>query len=86
MSEIPFPVQTQVTLDSNWRWLHIKGDYVNCYDGNLWDDEFCPDARTCTSNCELGEKMSIQFNLRRKGTKHLLISSHQNGIIVSDKT
>merc|ERR1711902_356420 len=41
------------TLDSNWRWLHIKDDYVNCYDGNLWDDEFCPDNPTCTENCEL---------------------------------
>jgi len=46
-------VQTKVTLDSNWRWLHIKDDYVNCYDGNLWDDEFCPDNPTCTENCEL---------------------------------
>merc|ERR1712107_440493 len=27
--------------------------YVNCYDGNLWDDEFCPDNPTCTENCEL---------------------------------
>ena len=41
-------------MDSNWRWLHIKDDYVNCYDGNLWDDEFCPDNPTCTENCELG--------------------------------
>merc|ERR1712141_788680 len=29
------------------------GDYVNCYDGNLWDQEFCPDNPTCTENCEL---------------------------------
>ena len=48
------PVQTKVTLDSNWRWLHIKDDYVNCYDGNLWDEEFCPDNPTCTENCVLG--------------------------------
>jgi len=26
---------------------------VNCYDGNLWDDELCPDAETCTENCVL---------------------------------
>ena len=43
-----------MTLDSNWRWLHIKDDYVNCYEGNLWDDEFCPDPATCTENCVLG--------------------------------
>ena len=27
---------------------------MNCYDGNLWDDELCPDAATCTENCVLG--------------------------------
>ena len=47
-------VKTKVTLDSNWRWLHAEGEAVNCYDGNLWDDEFCPDTATCTENCVLG--------------------------------
>lgn len=43
----------KVTLDSNWRWLHAAGEAVNCYDGNVWDDELCPDAETCTENCVL---------------------------------
>jgi len=46
-------LHTKVTLDSNWRWLHAAGEAVNCYDGNLWDDELCPDAETCTENCVL---------------------------------
>merc|ERR1712123_298632 len=46
-------IKTKVTLDSNWRWLHAAGEAVNCYDGNLWDDEFCPDTATCTENCVL---------------------------------
>ena len=45
---------TAVTLDHNWRWLHAVGDYVNCYEGNEWDDKFCPDVATCTENCALG--------------------------------
>ena len=39
-------------LDSNWRWIHVANDYVNCYSGCAqWDPEFCPDAATCTENC-----------------------------------
>jgi len=46
-------VNTAITLDSNWRWVHIVGDYVNCYDGNAWNEEICPDVDTCTENCAL---------------------------------
>merc|ERR1712117_511866 len=46
-------VQGAVVLDSNWRWTHIVDDYVNCYTGNLWDPEYCPDAATCTENCAI---------------------------------
>jgi len=46
-------VKAQVTLDSNWRWVHIADGYENCYTGNLWDDEYCPDPATCTENCQL---------------------------------
>merc|ERR1712179_385858 len=45
--------QASITIDSNWRWTHAKDDYVNCYTGNEWDAEFCPDAATCTENCAL---------------------------------
>jgi len=44
---------TSVTIDSNWRWVHIGGDYKNCYTGNLWDQSLCPDSATCTQNCVL---------------------------------
>lgn len=26
-------VNGEVVIDANWRWLHVKGDYTNCYDG-----------------------------------------------------
>ena len=44
---------TKVTLDHNWRWLHAAGDYINCYKGNEWYSEFCPDPAMCTENFEL---------------------------------
>merc|ERR1719429_330040 len=40
-----------VVLDSNWRWTHEAGTATNCYTGNEWDPNFCPDAATCTANC-----------------------------------
>jgi cellulose 1,4-beta-cellobiosidase len=43
--------QHSVTLDSNWRWTHATSGYQNCYTGNTWDAELCPDADTCTRNC-----------------------------------
>ena len=26
---------------------------MNCYEGNSWDEAFCPDAVTCAKNCAL---------------------------------
>merc|ERR1711992_90804 len=46
-------VATGVTLDANWRWIHGKDGYENCYTGNQWDQSYCPDAATCTENCLL---------------------------------
>jgi len=43
--------QHEVTIDSNWRWLHSTKDVTNCYTGNTWSTELCPDSKTCTQNC-----------------------------------
>ena len=45
--------KASIVLDSNWRWTHKVDDYVNCYTGNTWDQELCPDAATCTQNCAI---------------------------------
>jgi len=45
--------QATVSMDSNWRWIHEKGGYTNCYTGNEWDQSICPDSATCTQNCVL---------------------------------
>ena len=34
MYECVFSVNTMVTLDSNWRWIHDSG-YTNCYTGKV---------------------------------------------------
>eukprot|EP00933_Yihiella_yeosuensis_P047495 TRINITY_DN4332_c0_g5_i1.p1 TRINITY_DN4332_c0_g5~~TRINITY_DN4332_c0_g5_i1.p1 ORF type:complete len:522 (+),score=89.82 TRINITY_DN4332_c0_g5_i1:72-1568(+) len=45
--------QNSVTIDANWRWVHTKNGYTNCYSGSEWDKRFCPDPATCAKNCEL---------------------------------
>ena len=42
-----------VVVDSNWMWVHKKGTYTNCYEGNQWDKALCPDPKTCAQNCAL---------------------------------
>lgn len=43
----------EVVIDSNWRWVHDKGGYSNCYTGNAWNTSICTDAKGCASNCAL---------------------------------
>jgi cellulose 1,4-beta-cellobiosidase len=45
--------QQGVVLDGNWRWIHKKSTYTNCYTGVAWDPTLCPDPTTCTENCAL---------------------------------
>src|SRR4051812_10576514 len=45
--------KSEVVLDSNWRWTHNNEGYANCYDGNKWVAEYCPDGKACAANCAL---------------------------------
>lgn len=40
-----------VTIDANWRWAHDTSGSTNCYTGNEWNADLCPDDETCASNC-----------------------------------
>ena len=44
-------VAGKVVIDANWRWTHKTGETTNCYTGNEWDAQLCPDTQTCTQNC-----------------------------------
>ncbi|KAJ7114331.1 family 7 putative glycoside hydrolase [Mycena epipterygia] len=60
---------SSIVLDSNWRWLHdgVSGD-TNCYTGNTWDTEFCPDGKTCAQNCALdGADYSGTYGISTSG-------------------
>lgn len=40
-----------VVIDANWRWTHDVSGYTNCYTGNTWDADLCPDDETCATAC-----------------------------------
>jgi hypothetical protein len=44
-------VNGEITIDSNWRWVHEKNGFTNCYSGASWDTDICKDPKTCASNC-----------------------------------
>jgi len=39
-------------MDQNWRWIHNKGGYSNCYDGNSWNSTYCSNnPKECAEDC-----------------------------------
>ncbi|KAI5791095.1 1,4-beta-D-glucan cellobiohydrolase-like protein [Geopyxis carbonaria] len=41
----------KVVIDANWRWVHDKNGYTNCYTGNEWNATACPSNSACAANC-----------------------------------
>ena len=61
-------LETAITLDSNWRWLHNVDGYTNCYTGNKWDATLCPDPVKCATNCALdGAEYSANYGITTSG-------------------
>ncbi|KAL1854463.1 hypothetical protein VTK73DRAFT_8737 [Phialemonium thermophilum] len=46
-------VNGEVVIDANWRWVHDKSGYTNCYTGNTWNETICKDSKSCAANCAL---------------------------------
>jgi cellulose 1,4-beta-cellobiosidase len=58
----------KITLDSNWRWTHINGNYTNCYTGNTWNTTICTSNTACASNCVLeGADYSGTYGITTSG-------------------
>lgn len=75
-------VSGSIVLDSNWRWVHSKSGYNNCYTGNTWDTTLCPDNKSCASNCALeGADYSGTYGITTTGNSLTLkfIQPNSNG-------
>lgn len=63
----------QITLDSNWRWLHSVPGYTNCFTGNEFDNTLCPDPVTCAQNCALeGVNYNATYGITTIGSSLIL--------------
>ena len=51
--------------------MHNTGGYTNCYQGNTWSSQFCPDNKTCAKNCAVdgvdGGKWSGTYGVHAQG-------------------
>jgi len=57
-----------VVLDSNWRWLHVTGNYTNCYTGNAWNSSVCSSNAQCASRCALeGANYASTYGITTSG-------------------
>lgn len=57
-----------VVIDANWRWIHDKAGYVNCFSGT-WDATLCPDPATCASNCMIeGASYASTYGITTAGS------------------
>lgn len=60
----------EVVIDANWRWLHSTQGTQNCYTGNSWDKNLCPDVETCSKNCAIdGADYSGTYGITSNGNK-----------------
>ncbi|KAF2756015.1 1,4-beta-D-glucan cellobiohydrolase-like protein [Pseudovirgaria hyperparasitica] len=79
----------KVVLDANWRWLHDKGGYTNCYTGNEWNKTACPDNKSCASNCALdGADYSGTYGITTGGDslKLTLVTKGQYSTNIGSRT
>jgi cellulose 1,4-beta-cellobiosidase len=81
-------VNAEVTIDSNWRWLHAKGGYTNCYDGNEWNTTACSDAEACAANCEIeGAEYDKTYGATTSGNALTLkfLTKHEYGTNIGSR-
>jgi len=58
----------EIVIDANWRWVHDKGGYSNCYTGNDWNTTACTDNTKCASQCVVdGADYSATYGLSTSG-------------------
>ncbi|KAF6827943.1 exoglucanase 1 precursor [Colletotrichum musicola] len=62
-------VQGGVTLDADFRWLHVVDGFSDCYTGNDWRRDQCDTAESCAERCALeGADYGGQFGITTNGS------------------
>ncbi|KAI2780600.1 glycoside hydrolase family 7 protein [Daldinia loculata] len=77
----------EVTIDSNWRWLHTVQGTQNCYDGNKWTTQ-CSTADDCATKCALeGADYSKTYGASTSGDALTLkfLTKHEYGTNIGSR-
>ncbi|KAI2472718.1 glycoside hydrolase family 7 protein [Annulohypoxylon bovei var. microspora] len=77
----------EVTIDSNWRWLHSTTGTDNCYDGNEWTSE-CTSAEDCATKCAVeGAEYSKTYGASTSGDALTLkfLTKHDYGTNIGSR-
>ncbi|KAI1655218.1 glycoside hydrolase family 7 protein [Daldinia decipiens] len=77
----------EVTIDSNWRWLHTLEGTKNCYDGNKWTSE-CSTADDCATKCAIeGADYSKTYGASTSGDALTLkfLTKHEYGTNIGSR-
>ncbi|KAH8892404.1 putative cellulose 1, 4-beta-cellobiosidase [Thozetella sp. PMI_491] len=77
----------EVTIDANWRWLHLTSGTTNCYDGNKWSSA-CSSATDCASKCALeGAQYSKTYGAATSGNALTLkfLTKHEYGTNIGSR-
>jgi len=78
-----------MTLDANWRWIHKKDNYQNCYTGNTWNG--CSSNADCAQNCVLEgvskDKYENTYGVSQidNGVQLNFVTEHQHGVNVGSR-
>ncbi|KAI1075589.1 glycoside hydrolase family 7 protein [Whalleya microplaca] len=77
----------EVTIDSNWRWLHGLEGTENCYDGNEWTSE-CSTAEDCATQCAIeGADYGTTYGASTSGDALTLkfVTKHEYGTNIGSR-
>ncbi|KAI0598281.1 putative cellulose 1, 4-beta-cellobiosidase [Biscogniauxia sp. FL1348] len=80
-------VNGEVTIDSNWRWLHGVDGTENCYDGNEWTSQ-CSSATECAENCAIeGADYQTTYGASTSGDALTLkfVTKHEYGTNIGSR-
>jgi len=81
-------VNGEVVIDANWRWLHAKNGYTNCYTGNEWNTTACPNNQQCAQNCVLdGADYQGTYGIQTSGDQLSMrfVTNHQYGTNIGSR-
>ncbi|KAI8297593.1 Exoglucanase 1 [Colletotrichum sp. SAR11_59] len=44
-------VQGEITIDAEYRWIHVVDDWHSCFERQEWQTDYCNSTQSCTDRC-----------------------------------